>query len=442
MVLWGDVQTACACGAAILFVLLAQRRAAASVTAATKSDRLSTDVLSGVPACVGCTPLVRVSSLSTLTGAEILLKVESKNPGGSAKDRVALRMIRDAVAKGLLRRDGIVVEGSSGSTGISLAVLSRALGYRCAVVLPDDTAAEKRSLLTATGADVRVVPPAASQSAAHYVNVARALANELNATYGAGAAFYCNQFESASNAAAHYETTGPEIWAATRGHISAFVMGAGTGGTLAGVGRFLREAAAKAGSVHPLVVLADPPGSALFNRVAHGVAFAAQQAERTVRRHRTDTIVEGVGLDRVTTLFSQALPFIDGGVTVSDAEAVAMARFILLSDGLFIGPSTAVHLVAAARVAATVAPPRGAGGEQAPPPAVIVTLLCDSGERYLSRFWSPDFIAACGLEGAALAGTAAAAAWTKAMSSGEPPALDTLDFLSWDATSMWRRSRT
>jgi cysteine synthase len=360
-----------------------------------------------MPDLIGRTPLVRIASLSALTGCEILAKVESANPGGSSKDRVALRMIRDAQAAGSLRPGGVLVEGTSGSTGISLALLARALGYGCWVVMPDDQAAEKAALLRTAGAVVTLVKPASIVNPHHYVNVARRVADAINAgrtdelrallasaassdgcaqgppfpTALPTSALFCDQFETPSNFAAHAEGTGPEIWAQTGGRVDAFVMGAGTGGTLAGVG-----AALKARRPGVRVLLADPPGSCLYNRVAHGVAFAPQQAEARLRRHRYDTVVEGVGIDRLTANFTVGLPHIDGAYAVGDAEAVGMSWHVLACDGLLVGSSSALNLVGAVRAAADLGPGH-----------VVVTLLCDSGLRHLSRFWNDAYLAGAGL---------------------------------------------
>jgi len=227
----------------------------------------------------------------------------------------------------------------------------------------------------------------------HYVNVARRVAGQLtrgsahdsggsergsdgepgSGGSGGSGAVFCDQFETGANFRAHLETTGPEIWRQTCGRVDAFVCGAGTGGTLAGVAAHLKSVSR--GSTRCFLV--DPPGSVLYNRVVHGVAFAEQQAERTLRRHRYDTIIEGVGLDRLTANFNLALPHLDGGFQCTDAEAIAMSRWILAKDGVFAGSSTAMNLVGAVRTARTLRPG-----------SVIVTIVCDSGLRHLSRFWS------------------------------------------------------
>lgn len=193
---------------------------------------------------------------------------------------------------------------------------------------------------------------------------------------------FCDQFETLSNNKAHYTTTGPEIWRQTGGKVDAFIMGAGTGGTLAGVARYLKEqSGGRAGAY-----LIDPPGSSLYNKVTHGVAYAPQQSERTLKRHRYDTIVEGVGIDRVTANFNAALPYVDGAYTATDKEMVEMSRYLLRNDGLFCGSSTALNCVGAVKLARALGPGH-----------TIVTLLCDNGMRHLSRLWNADFIEGLGL---------------------------------------------
>lgn len=307
---------------------------------------------------VGQTPLVELRSLSALTGCRILAKLELLNPGGSIKDRVAWRAVLDAERAGLLRPGGTIVEGTSGSTGISLAFVARARGYACHLVVPDDMSADKMRLLDALGATVEVVKPASIVNEGHYVNRARAHAASI-----LGGVFI-DQFENSSNFHAHLQTTGPEIWAQCARRLDAFVMSAGTGGTIAGVSRYL-----KAQDPRVRVVLADPPGSSLHHRVRHGVAWAPQQAERTLRRHRYDTFVEGVGADRVTANFDRAL--IDDAVRVSDEETAAMAALLLREEALFVGTSSAMNCVAAVRTARAL----GAGH-------TVVTVLCDGGQRY------------------------------------------------------------
>lgn len=359
----------------------------------------------GLADLVGNTALVELRSLAG-PGYVVHAKTEFLNPCGSGKDRVALVLVREAEATGVLRPGGWLVEGSSGSTGLSLAQLALALGYRCLVVLPSDVAIEKRELLAAARALVEVVPPASYASPGHYVNVARARAGALAATE-AGGALFIDQFEAPGNARAHYAGTGAEIWAQTRGTVRAFVCGAGTGGTLAGVGAYLREHwAAAASEPQGTLLLVDPPGSSLLNATRHGVAWAPEQAESRARRHRVDTVVEGVGCDRVTANFARALALpLDGALRCADAEAVDMARYLLAHEGLFLGSSSALNCVGAvkagrrlaAEAAARAASAEGAAAAAPPAPLVVVTLLCDSGARHMSRFWSDEALAARGL---------------------------------------------
>lgn len=330
---------------------------------------------SGYAALIGNTPMVELRSLSQLCGRRILAKAEFLNPGGTGKDRIARAMIEEAERTGRLRPGGTVIEGTSGSTGIALAALCAAKGYRCVIVMPDDQAEEKRRLLERFGAEVKQVRTAAIANPSHYVNTARRLAQEIPG------AVFTDQFETSANFQAHHEETAVEIWAQTDGgSLAAFVMSAGTGGTIAGVSQFLK---ARRPAIQ--VVLADPPGSSLFNWVQHGVCYAEQQAERRVRRHRYDTIAEGIGLDRITANLARAS--IDRAVRVTDQEAVHMAHFLLAHEGLFVGSSSAMNVVACLRHALSL--PEG---------STLVTVLCDSGQRHVTRFWNEDFIHDAGLQ--------------------------------------------
>ena len=288
-------------------------------------------------------------------------KCEFANPGGSSKDRVALAIVREAEASGRLKPGGTLVEATAGSTGISLALVAKACGHKCLLVTPNDTSPEKIRLIRALGATLEVVKPAGIADPDHPVNIARRRADEL----GAGSIF-CDQFENLANMRAHETTTAEEVWAQTRGEIDAFVMSAGTGGTIAGVSRVL-----KARRPACRVVLADPPGSALYYRVRHGVLYTPQQQERTRRRHRYDTIMEGVGIDRITANFAAA--HVDEAIRVEDDASVAMAKHLLAHDGLFVGGSAAMNCVAAVSAARKLGPGH-----------TIVTVLCDGGQRYLN----------------------------------------------------------
>jgi cysteine synthase A len=369
-----------------LLAWLAPGAAARPAGGAACSQR-SQQPLQGYSGLIGGTPLIRLASLSAATGCEVYGKAEFLNPGGSGKDRVALRCVVAAEASGALGPGGVLIEGTSGSTGISLALLARARGYQCRIFMPNDQAREKAALLRRLGAEVVETPPVAIVHPDHYVNQARRAA--AAAAAAGQPALFVDQFDTPLNALAHYEGTGPELWAQlpprppphhhhSHSRLDAFVMGAGTGGTVAGCARYLKQASAGHTQVH----LVDPPGSVLLHLVNSGVAWAPQAAERTLRRHRCDTLVEGVGLDRVTANVAGALPFIDRAHGVSDAEAVAMARRLLREEGLFLGSSSAINCVGVLRVAAALGPGH-----------TIATVLCDGGARHLSRFWCDERVA-------------------------------------------------
>lgn len=341
----------------------------------------STAVGAGFAGLVGRTPLVELPSLSLATGCRIVAKAEFMSPGGCQKDRVAHQIILEAESQGLLRPGATIVEGTSGSTGISLTLAAAARGYRTHIVMPDDQAAEKIALLRRFGAEVELVRPAAITSPDQYVNVARRRAAELNEVLGGPGAFFANQFESPANFKAHFTNTGPELWKQCDHNLDAFVMSAGTGGTIAGVGRYLKDQRKEL-----QVYLADVPGSSLYSKVASGVLYANEQAERTVRRHRTDTIAEGIGLDRLTANFARGLcehnggvHVIDGAVRVSDQEALEMAHYLLAHEGLFVGSSAAVNMVGACKVARKLGPGH-----------TVASILCDSGMRHLTKFWNAE----------------------------------------------------
>ncbi|EJD37950.1 PALP-domain-containing protein [Auricularia subglabra TFB-10046 SS5] len=334
----------------------------------------SSDVVPGVLALIGNTPLVRVNSLSDALGVEILGKAEFLNPGGSVKDRVALQIITEAERRGEIRPGSRVFEGTSGSTGISIAMVAKAKGYDATIVMPDDTAVEKMRSVEAFGATVERVRPASIVDRRQYVNRAKHLARE----YGP-LGYFADQFENHANFHAHITGTAPEIWKQTKGEIDAFISGAGTGGTIAGVGRYLKD---RLPDVR--VVLADCQGSGLYNKVKHGVMYSDRESEGTRRRHQVDTVVEGIGLNRLTANVELGLPAIDDAFRVSDAEAVAMARHVASHDGLLLGSSSAVNLVACCKL---VNKTQWRGTKR-----TIVTILCDSGSRHFSKFWNDDYL--------------------------------------------------
>ncbi|EAW15202.1 putative cysteine synthase [Aspergillus clavatus NRRL 1] len=329
-------------------------------------------IVEGIEGCIGNTPLFRIKSLSDATGCEILGKAEFLNGAGqSSKDRVALSMIEIAEENGILKPHSgdTIYEGTSGSTGISLASLARAKGYLAHICMPSDQAIEKSNLLLKLGAIVDRVPPAPIVEKDNFVNRARALADAQTLSPDSGRGFFADQFENEANWRAHFNGTGPEIYAQCNGKLDAFIAGAGTGGTISGVALFLKPRIPDLS-----VVLADPQGSGLYNRVRYGVMFDVKEREGTRRRRQVDTIVEGIGINRVTANFEVGKELVDDAVRVTDAQALAMARWLVEKDGIFVGSSSAVNSV---KTAMKMGP-----GHR------IVTVLSDSGSRHLSRFWA------------------------------------------------------
>ncbi|OAI62264.1 cysteine synthase [Ralstonia solanacearum] len=316
----------------------------------------------GFTGCIGNTPLIRLAKLSDETGCEILGKAEFLNPGGSVKDRAALYIIRDAERRGTLKPGGTVVEGTAGNTGIGLAHLCAARGYRCVIVIPETQSPEKMDLLRVLGAEVRPVPAVPYKDPNNYQKIAGRLAQATDN------AIWANQFDNLVNRQAHYETTGPEIWRDTAGKVDAFVCSTGTGGTLAGVARYLKEQ-------NPAVrtVLADPHGSGLYSFVKTG----SIQAEGS-------SITEGIGSTRVTANL-EGTP-IDDAVRIDDQTCVTMVYRLLREEGLFVGGSTGINVAAAVQLAREMGPGH-----------TIVTLLCDRGNLYFARLFNAAWLAQKGL---------------------------------------------
>jgi cysteine synthase len=328
----------------------------------------------GVESLIGNTPLVEVKSLSKHTGCKIYAKLELANPAGSAKDRVALAIIRANEKLGQLQphHGDIIFEGTSGSTGISFAVLANALGYKAHICLPDDTSPEKMQLLRSLGAELEPVKPASIVDPNQYTNTARAGARRINNDPSDKRnAIFADQFENDFNWRVHYSTTAPEIWTQMDHDVDVFINGSGTGGTIAGVSKFLKER-----NPNVRIVLADPQGSGLANRVNYGVMYDSVEKEGTRRRHQVDTLVEGIGLNRLTWNFKQGESHINEAIRVSDALALKMAKFLCINDGFFWGSSAAINCVAAVKTALKYGP-----GQK------IVVVACDSGDRHLSKFW-------------------------------------------------------
>lgn len=325
----------------------------------------------GVASLIGNTPMVEIELLLRLTGCKIYAKLELMNPAGLAKDRVALAIIRESEKRGLLRPHSgdVIFEGTSGSTGISFTVLANALGYTAHICLPDDTLAEKMQLLRSLGAELEPVKPAPIVDPNQYTNAARKGAASMNEE--GKRAIFADQFENDFNWRVHYATTGPEIWTQMEGRIDAFVTGSGTGGTILGVSKYLKEKNPKI-----QVVLADPQGSGLANRVNFGVMYDSVEKEGKRRRHQVDTMVEGIGLNRLTWNFKQGEQNIDTAVRVTDEQAVKMAKFLCVNDGYFWGLSAAVNCVAAVKTALEMGPGHA-----------LVVIACDLGARHLLKFW-------------------------------------------------------
>lgn len=320
------------------------------------------DIKHGFVGTVGNTPLIRLNSFSDETGCEILGKAEFLNPGGSVKDRAALFIIQDAEEKGLLKPGGTVVEGTAGNTGIGLAHICNAKGYKCLIIIPETQSQEKMDLLRTLGAEVRPVPAVPYRDPNNYVKLSGRLAAEMEN------AIWANQFDNLANRDAHYKTTGPEIWSQTDGRIDAWVTSTGTGGTYAGVAIFLKEK-------NPDIrcVVADPMGSGLYSYVKTG--------EITTEG---SSITEGIGNSRVTANMAEAPA--DDAIRVDDAEAVRVVYQLLERDGLFVGGSSGINVGAAVTLAKQMGP-----GHR------IVTILCDSGSRYQSKLFNREWLAGKGL---------------------------------------------
>jgi len=317
----------------------------------------------GFAGSVGNTPLIRLRAVSEETGCEILGKAEFMNPGGSVKDRAARAIITTAERRGQLPPRGTVVEGTAGNTGIGLAHVCNARGYRCIIVMPDNQAPEKYRLLEMLGAEVHKVPTVPYSNPNQYQKVAQRLAASLPN------AIWSNQFDNTANRDAHVQTTGPEIWTQTNGRIDAFVAASGTGGTFAGVSEYLKS---RRKSIR--CVLADPPGSSLYEYVRNG----------TLKSTGSGSITEGIGIGRVTANLKDAP--IDDALHVEDSDTVRFVYRLLREEGLFLGSTSGINVAAAVRVALEL----GRGH-------TIVTILCDGGAKYQSRLFNREWLEGKGL---------------------------------------------
>ena len=324
-------------------------------------------ILPSVVDAIGNTPLIRLRRASDETGCEILGKAEFLNPGQSVKDRAALFIVRDAVERGALRAGGVIVEGTAGNTGIGLALVASALGYRTVIVIPDTQSQEKKDTLRIAGATLIEVPAVPYSNPNNYVKVSGRLAEEL-ARKEPNGAIWANQFDNTANRRAHLETTGPEIWAQTGGDIDGFICAVGTGGTLTGIGMAL-----KARNPKITIGLADPHGAALYSYYTSGELKA-----------EGSSISEGIGQGRITANLDGAP--IDFACRIADEEALPIVFDLIEHEGLCLGASSGINIAGAKRLARELGPGH-----------TIVTILCDYGTRYQSKLFNPEFLRSKGL---------------------------------------------
>ena len=316
----------------------------------------------GFVGAIGHTPLIKLRRASEMTGSTILGKAEFLNPGGSVKDRAALAIIQDAEARGSLRPGGVVVEGTAGNTGIGLALVGNARGYRTVIVMPETQSQEKKDMLRLCGAELHLVPAVPYKDPNNYVHVSERMAAELAKSEPQGA-IWANQFDNLANRRGHYATTGPEIWEETAGRLDGFICSAGTGGTLAGVADFLKERNAKI-----KIGLADPMGSTNYNWFKSGTI-----------KVEGNSITEGIGQGRITKNIEGAA--IDFPCRIPDEEALPLIFSLLKDEGLCVGGSSGINIAGAVRLARELGPNH-----------TVVTILADYGTRYQSKLFNPEFL--------------------------------------------------
>jgi cysteine synthase A len=319
-------------------------------------------IRNGLIETIGHTPLIRLRRVCELTGCEILGKAEFLNPGGSVKDRAALAIVLDAERRGLLKPGGVIVEGTAGNTGIGLALVANARGYRSVIVIPETQSQEKKDTLRVFGATLHEVPAVPYKNPNNYVHVAQRLAEALAKSEPNGA-IWAQQFDNTANRDGHYRTTGPEIWEQTGGKVDGFICSAGTGGTLAGV-----AAALHSRNPNVKIGLADPPGAALYSYYKNGELKA-----------EGSSITEGIGQGRITRNLEGLS--VDFPFQIPDSETVQMVFDLLQQEGLCLGSSSGINVAGAVRLARALGPGH-----------TIVTILCDSGLRYQSRLFNPEFL--------------------------------------------------
>ena len=324
-------------------------------------------ILPDVIAAIGNTPLIRLKRASEATGCEILGKAEFLNPGQSVKDRAALFIIRDAIAKGMLRPGGTIVEGTAGNTGIGLSLVANAMGFKTVIVIPSSQSQEKKDTLRLMGADLIEVPAVPYRDPNNYVRLSGRLAEELARTEKNGA-IWANQFDNVANRQAHIETTGPEIWRQTDGKVDGFICAVGSGGSLGGVAIALKEK-----NTAVKIAAADPLGSAIFSWIETGKLESFGSS-----------ITEGIGQGRVTANLEGAP--IDDAYQITDQEALPVIFDLLEHEGLCLGGSSGINVAGAIRMARDMGPGH-----------TIVTMLCDYGNRYQSKLFNPEFLKGKGL---------------------------------------------
>ena len=315
-----------------------------------------------VLAAIGNTPLIKLRHASEATGCTILGKAEFMNPGGSVKDRAALAIVQDAMAKGQLNPGGLIVEGTAGNTGIGLALVANALGFKTVIVIPDTQSQEKKDMLRLQGAELIEVPAVPYANPNNYVKVSGRLAERLAKEHAQGA-IWANQFDNVANRRGHYETTGPEIFAQTNGKVDGFTCAVGTGGTLAGVAMALKER-----NKNIKIAISDPMGAALYHYYAHGTLKA-----------EGSSITEGIGQGRITANLVDAP--IDMAFQITDEEALPILFDLAEQEGMLLGGSVAINIAGAMRLAKEMGPGH-----------TIVTILCDGGARYASKLYNPAFL--------------------------------------------------
>lgn len=323
--------------------------------------------IKGFTGAIGNTPLIRITGLSDETGCEILGKAEFMNPGGSVKDRAALYVVKDAEEKGLIKSGGTIVEGTAGNTGIGLAHVCRSRGYKCVIYMPNTQSQEKIDLLRMLGAEVYPVPAVAFDNPDNYNWQAKRHAERLDN------AVWTNQFDNTANRRAHIETTGPEIWAQTNGKLDGFTCSTGTGGTWAGVSRYLKQQSD--GKVKTF--LADPPGSVLYSYVKSGGKLNERSGS---------SITEGIGQGRVTDNMKDDIHLADDALHIADEKSIHMVYRLLDEEGLYVGASTALNVVAAYEMAKILGPGH-----------TVATILCDGAYRYQNRLFRRSWLQSKGL---------------------------------------------